>query len=111
MLVTKLPVFVSHQYAASAPRPTGRIADRSFRDTPNTRGASGDPFGCSDAIFSSSPTVLTSSRRGEAADAVGEPSGLTVVRHALTVVPVSRSNQSLPMIPLTDGVAPESMVA
>ena len=103
---------MSHQYAASAPRPTGRIAERSFRDTPNTRGASAAPFGSADAILSSSPTVLTSSRRGDAALPVGEPSGLTVESDTLvTVAPVSRSNQSLPMIPLTDGVAPVSIVA
>jgi hypothetical protein len=37
---------------------------------------------------------------------------LTVVSVMLsTCFPVSRSNQSLPMMPLTDGVAPVSIVA
>ena len=112
MLVTKVPVVVSHQYAASAPRPTGRMADRSFKDTPKTRGASGAPFGSPDAILSSSPSVLTRRRRGDAAIPVADPSGLTVGSETLvTVAPVSRSNQSLPIMPLTDGVAPESIVA
>ncbi len=88
------------------------MAERSFKDTPNTRGAPGAPFGCSDAIFSSSPSVLTRSRRGDAAEAVGDPIGFTVRSETLcTTFPVSRSNQSLPMIPWTEGVAPDSMVA
>jgi hypothetical protein len=75
VLVTKLPVLVSHQYAALAPRPTGRIADRSFSDTPNTRGASIAVVGSPAASFSSSPSVLTSKRRGDAADPDDEPTG------------------------------------
>ena len=60
----------------------------------------------------SSPTVLTSSRRGDAVAAFGAPIGLTRrIRNALDLRRVSRSNQSLPMMPLTDGVAPVSIVA
>src|SRR6185295_4367963 len=97
---------------ASAPRPTERMADRSFRDTPMTRGRTGAPFGRPDPIFSSSPSVLTSSRRGEAAGPDADPTGATDGSDTLvTIAPVSRSNQSLPMMPLTDGVAPLSIVA
>ena len=65
-----------------------------------------------EAIFISSPTVLTSIRRGEAGAELGAPIALTVGSVTLdTLAPVSRSNQSLPMMPLTDGVAPESIVA
>jgi hypothetical protein len=112
VLVTKQPDFVSNQYAASAPLPTGMIADRSFSETPMTRGASAAPLGAPDASFISSPSVLTSSRRGDAAAASGAPTGFTVVSVTLaTVFPDSRSNQSFPMIPLTDGVAPDNIVA
>src|SRR5262245_11088444 len=105
------PLFVSHQNAPSAPRPTGRMAARSFKDTPKTRGAPGDPFDADDAMRSSSPTVLTSSRCGDAAAPVSAPSGFTAGSDTLvTTAPVSRSNQSLPMMPLTDGVAPLSIV-
>ena len=77
-----------------------------------TRGASGAPLRNLEAILSWSPTVVTSNRRGEAGVPVGEPTALTAGSDTLvTVAPVSRSNQSLPMIPLTDGVAPLSMVA
>jgi hypothetical protein len=103
---------VSSQYAASAPRPAGITAERSLSDRPITRGAASDPFGAAADSLSSSPSVLTSSRRGEAVAASGAPIGFTVVSVMLcTCVPVSRSNQSFPMIPLTLGVAPESIVA
>ncbi len=113
MLVTNRPLFVSHQYAALAPRPTGRIAERSFSETPNTAGALAEPLGWCDDILSSSPIVLTSRRRGEpAAAAVVDPTVETVGSDTLvTVAPDSRSNQSLPMMPLTDSVAPLNIVA
>jgi hypothetical protein len=86
------------------------MADRSFNDTPMTRGRSGAPLGRPDPIFSSSPTVLTSSRRGDAAARRRADRRDGRIEHARDDRPVSRSNQSLPMIPLTDGVAPVSIV-
>ena len=112
MLDTNAPDLVSNQYAASAPRPAGMIADRSFSDMPMTRGALSDPFGAAELSFNSSPTVLTRSRRGEAVAAPGAPIDFTVTSVMLCTCPlVSRSNQSLPMMPLTLGVAPVSIVA
>ena len=87
------------------------IAARSLSDIPRTRGAFGAPFAAPEASFISSPSVLTSKRRGEAVAAAGAPTGLTVSSVMLaTDFPDSRSNQSLPMIPLTDGVAPVNIV-
>src|SRR3954469_10237521 len=87
------------------------IADRSLRDTPMTRGALGAPFGALEASFISSPNVSTRRRRGEAAEALTAPTGFTVSSAILaTDLPDSRSNQSLPMMPLTDGVAPDNIV-
>src|SRR5690606_10394346 len=111
VLVTKRPLVVSHQYAASALWPAGRMAERSLSETPNTRGASGAFFGRPAATLISSPSVLTRRRRGDAAAPEAAPTGVTVVSVTLvTLLPVARSNQSLPMMPLTDGVAPVSMV-
>src|SRR3954465_1890724 len=88
------------------------IADRSFSEMPMTRGALGAPFGVPAASFISSPTVLTRSRRGDAFAASAAPTGWTVSSEILeTDAPDSRSNQSFPIIPLTDGVAPDSIVA
>ena len=60
------------------------------------------------AIFSSSPMVETSMRRGDEPVSPGRPpSSCTVGSETLvTVWAVSRSYQSLPMIPLSDGGAP-----
>jgi hypothetical protein len=88
------------------------MADRSFSETPKTRGELPAPLAAPLASFNSSPTVLTRRRRGDAAVPVGAPIGFTAGSATLvTLAPVSRSNQSLPMMPLTDGVAPLSIVA
>src|SRR5437016_13575847 len=63
----KLPVLWSNQNAASAMWPDGRIALRSFIEMPITR-----DLPPSD-IFNSSPTVLTSSRWGEAPPSPAPP--------------------------------------
>ena len=85
--------------------PAGRIAERSFRDMPITFGRSR----C--ARFISSPSVLTSRRRGDAPAVADPPRGRTESSETLvTFLPDSRSYQSLPTIPLMLGVAPVSMV-
>ena len=62
------------------------------------------------AIFNSSPTVLTSRRRGEAPSPVA-PNIFTVSSLTLvTTLPVARSYHSLPIMPLKDGVAPDKKV-
>ena len=87
-------------------------AERSFSDTPMTFGAFAAPLAAPEASLISSPTVLTSRRRGDAVAASGAPIGLTLESVMLwTCAAVSRSNQSLPMMPLTDGVAPLNIVA
>src|SRR5260370_31015545 len=61
-----------------------------------------------DCIFNSSPTVLTSRRRGDAPGRPGIPP-TSFVRGSNTLVmgwDVSRSYHSFAMMPLTDGVAP-----
>jgi hypothetical protein len=105
VLLTKLPVFVSNQYAPSAMRPAGSTALRSLLEMPIT-------FDLPLAIFSSSPKVLTSSLRGDEPRPGLPPSSCVCSSETLvTCLPASRSNHSLPTIPLTDGVAPLSMVA
>ena len=63
------------------------------------------------AIFSSSPTVLTSSRLGE--EPVPLPPSNCVLESPtlVTGAPSSRSYQSLPTIPLVEGVAPRGLGA
>ena len=83
--------------------PEGRMALRSFMEMPIARERP------ESEILSSSPTVLTSSRRGEAppSPAPAPPRIFTASSETLvTDLPVSRSNQSLPTMPLIDGVAP-----
>src|SRR5262249_2208287 len=59
------------------------------------------------AIFSSSPSVLTNKRRGDEPGAGVPPSRLVLSSVTLvTVLDDSRSYQSLPMMPLMEGVAP-----
>src|SRR5260370_35815555 len=79
--------------------PAGRIALRSLIDTPIT-------FPPLPEIFSSSPRVDGSSRRGD--DPWPEPpTSLTVSSETLvTCLPTALSHHSFPMIPLIDGVAP-----
>ena len=102
--MTKFPVLPSNQYAPFAMWPAGRIALRSLSEIPMTR--DWFPF----AIFNSSPSVLTSSFRGEA-PVPAPPKRLVAASDTLvTTLPVSRSNQSLPTIPLIEGVAPVSSV-
>src|SRR5437899_1009592 len=79
--------------------PDGRIALRSLIDTPIT-------FPPLPEIFSSSPRVDGSRRRGED-PAPAPPSSLVVSSETLvTRFPVAWSHHSFPMIPLIDGVAP-----
>src|ERR1022692_984495 len=83
--------------------PAGRIALRSLSEMPITL----PPLR---AIFSSSPTVLTSRCRGEAPSPLA-PSSFTASSPTLvTTLPVSRSYHSLPTMPLIDGVAPDRKV-
>src|SRR5580704_14902903 len=97
--------------------PAGRIAARSLREMPIT-------FEAPRAIFSSSPSVLTSRRLGEDPRSLGSlptrhtessvtllmdrPSlGTTAPEHApIFVTKGVRSNQPLLMMPLADVVAP-----
>ena len=80
--------------------PAGSMALRSLKETPITRDLP-------PAIFNSSPTVLTSSRRGEAPAPPAPPSSFTLASDTLvTVPPSSRSYQSFPTMPLMEGVAP-----
>ena len=81
--------------------PEGRIAARSLMDTPIT-------LDSASRILTSSPTVLTSRRRGEDPGAFGTPPTTLVCgsETLVTVWPESRSYHSLPMMPLTEGVAP-----
>ena len=76
------------------------MALRSLIDTPIT-------FDSGSTRLSSSPTVLASSRRGEDPARLPDPPTKLVVSSLtlVTRVPVARSNHSLPMIPLADGVA------
>ena len=86
-------------------RPTGRIALRSLLDMPIA-------FDSGFRIFSSSPIVLTSNRRGDdpprpdAAPSMSTVSSETLV----TCLPVSRSYHSFPTMPLIEGVAPLRIV-
>ena len=81
--------------------PAGRIALRSLIETPIT---------CESGkrIFNSSVIVLVISRRGDEPHGPDvPPTGLVAGSETLvTVLPVSRSNQSFAMMPLTEGVAP-----
>jgi hypothetical protein len=81
--------------------PAGRIAARSLMDIPIT-------LESAFLIFSSSPTVLTSSRRGdEPCAALVPPTKEDCGSETLvTRLPVSLSNHSLAIIPLDDGAAP-----
>ena len=80
--------------------PAGRMALRSLSEMPITRDFP-------PAIFSSSPTVLTSRRRGEAPSPPAPPSSSALGSDTLvTVRPSSRSYQSFPTMPLMEGVAP-----
>src|SRR3989442_1611582 len=95
-----LPVFASTQKAPSALWPGRRLAEPSLKETPIT----GDfpPL----AIFSSSPTVLTSKRRGDAPPSLEPASSLTESSETLvTFFPDETSNHSLPMMPQTLGCA------
>ena len=80
--------------------PEGRIAARSFSDTPITRGLPPP------AIFNSSPTVLTSSRLGEEPGPLPPSNCVLASLTLVTCTPSSRSYQSLATIPLIEGVAP-----
>ena len=62
------------------------------------------------AIFSSSPTVLTSIRRGEAPSPVPPTIFSAGSDTLVTVRPLVRSYQSLPMMPLRAGSAPDMYV-
>src|SRR5450432_2521699 len=85
--------------------PDGRMAARSFSDTPTT--CDRPPL----AIFNSSPSVLTSRRLGDDPGPASPPSSLAAPSETLvTWVFSSRSYQSLATIPLTDGIAPERKV-
>ncbi len=81
-------------------------------DTPITFGVGPVPLRAR-ASLSSSPMVLTRSRRGDAAEAGSVPPRTwTVPSNTLvTTVPDSRSNQSFPMMPLSAGIAPLSIAA
>src|SRR5690348_4445094 len=83
--------------------PAGRIALRSLIEIPIT--LESPPWG-----FNSSPTVLTRERRG---DVPGRLDPVLFVSESITletVVLVERSYHSLPMMPLSEGVAPERKV-
>src|SRR5690349_16520519 len=98
----KFPVLLSNQYAPSAICPAGRIALRSFNDTPITFDLP-LPY-----IFISSPSVLTSMRRVDAPPSPAPPSIFTELSETLeTWPPESRSYHSLATMPLIDGVAPD----
>src|SRR5260221_6057133 len=81
--------------------PDGRIALRSLMEMPITF------EGCPD-ILSSSPTVLTSRRRGEDPFVPGVPprSAVDLSLTLLTASSDSRSSHSLLIMPLMEGVAP-----
>jgi hypothetical protein len=84
--------------------PAGRIAPRSFSERPITFDLE------SVAIFSSSPSVLTSIRRGEAPSPPPPRIFSAASDTLVTERPVARSYQSLAMIPLTAGSAPDRKV-
>src|SRR5690349_16751472 len=92
-------------------RPVGRIADRSLSDTPIVRDFPAPP-----AILISSGRVSTSMRRGDDPTCGcpftnAPPTSFVDLSDTLvTAAFSSRSYQSLPMIPLTDGVAPDRIV-
>ena len=93
----------SNQHAPSALRPAGRIALRSFSDThvylATLAGVS----------VELPPIVETASLRGDAP--MPPPSGNAFESVTLcTLLPSLRSNQVLPAMPLTEGVAPLSIV-
>src|SRR5579885_982829 len=106
----KLPVTSSSQNAPAARCPDGRMAAHGLMETPITFES-----GC--AFRNSSPTVLTSSRLGEAGSAsvllgpscsCSQPTVFTSQSHTLvTTLPDSRSYQAFPTIPLTAGIAPD----
>jgi hypothetical protein len=62
------------------------------------------------AIFSSSPSVLTSSFDGDDARPLAPSSCRLSSDTLVTCLPSSRSYHSLPTMPLTEGVAPVSIV-
>ena len=90
--------------------PAGSTAERSFRESPNTLGRFGAPSAAREALFSSSPTVETSRRRGDAPSPVPPTNVVPGSETLVTLRPSARSYQSLPMMPLIAGVAPDSMV-
>ena len=86
--------------------PAGSTAERSFSDRPKTFGACSLPAGAREALFSSSPTVSTSIRCGDDPAPLPPTSCVSGSSTLVTLLPRLRSYQSLPTIPLTDGVAP-----
>jgi len=105
VLDTKFPVSLSNQYAASAIRPTGKIALRSLNEIPIARLS---PFA---AILISSPTVETSIRCGDEACLSGAPNVCRLGSETLvTSLLVARSHQSFPTIPDNAGLAPLKIV-
>src|SRR5262249_40963774 len=101
-----LPELVLNQYAALAWRPDGRIAERSFTETPITFERS------LVKRRSSSPTVELSRRRGLApASPASPPSSFTASSVTLVMrFPVGRSSHSLATIPDSAGQAPVIIV-
>ena len=84
--------------------PAGRIALRSFSESPITLDFDAV------AILSSSPTVLTSILRGEAPSPAPPTIFSAGSETLVTDPPVTRSYQSLPMMPLMAGSAPDRYV-
>ena len=96
----KRPVELSIQYAASAEWPAGRMAARSFSDTPITLALK------SVAIFSSSAIVVVSSLRGDMRPALPSvPTPLTVESSQQYTMRPSVM-KSLPAMPWMAGTEP-----
>src|SRR5207253_1268671 len=87
---------------AFARRPAGRIAERSLAEMPITLDRS------LSANLSSSPTEEQSNLRGLLPFSFGLPASMLVLSSVtdLTFLPVSRSYQSLAMIPFSEGQDP-----
>ena len=96
----KRPVALSIQYAPSAEWPAGRMAARSFIDTPTTLALK------SVAIFSSSPMVVVSMLRGDIMPAsLSVPTPFTVGSEQQYAI-LPSIMKSLPAMPCIAGTLP-----